>query len=55
MVAPKCFSVMIGQLVEQYTVYLEVKCSNPFQTRADSYFSSMYVGVSSGELYSQLS
>ena len=29
-------------------------CSSPFQARADSYKSSMYVGASSGELYSQL-
>ena len=44
----------VAQLVEQYTGYLEVKGLSPFQVRADPYFSSMYIGASSGELYSRL-
>ena len=41
----------VAQLVEQYTYYLG---SSPFQARADPYCSSLYVGASSGDLYSQL-
>ena len=44
----------VAQLVEHQTCHLEVKGSSPFQARADPYFSSMYVGASSGRLYSQL-